>query len=34
LYGGIHYMPAIENGVDQGRKLGRYLVSKIGLKKK
>lgn len=33
LYGGIHYMPAIENGVAQGRKLGRYLVSKIKMKK-
>ena len=33
LYGGIHYMPAIENGVDQGRALGRYLVGKINLKK-
>lgn len=29
LYGGIHYMPAIVNGVEQGRKLGSYLVSKV-----
>ena len=29
LYGGIHYRPAIENGVKQGEKLGRYLVDKI-----
>ena len=29
LYGGIHYMPAIENGVTQGRKLGAYVVSKL-----
>ncbi len=33
LYGGIHYMPAIENGVSQGRKLGRLIVSRIQLKK-
>lgn len=33
LYGGIHYMPAIVNGVEQGRSLGRYLVGKIQLKK-
>ena len=29
LYGGIHYMPAIDNGVTQGRALGRYVVDKI-----
>ncbi len=29
LYGGIHYMPAITNGVEQGRKLGDFLVNKI-----
>jgi hypothetical protein len=33
LYGGIHYRPAIENGITQGRALGRYLVSKIRLKR-
>ncbi len=33
LYGGIHYMPAIKNGVSQGRKLGRYVVSRIKLKR-
>ncbi len=32
MYGGIHYMPAIENGVRQGRKLGGYVVSKIKMK--
>ncbi len=32
LYGGIHYMPAIENGVTQGRALGNYLVNKIELR--
>lgn len=29
LYGGIHYMPAIDDGVKQGRALGNYLVSKL-----
>lgn len=32
LYGGIHYMPAIENGVTQGRKLGNYVVDKLELR--
>ncbi len=30
LYGGIHYRPAIENGVEQGRKLGTFVVDKLG----
>ncbi len=29
LYGGIHYMPAIANGVTQGRKLGEFVVNKL-----
>ncbi len=29
LYGGIHYMPAIENGVTQGRALGQYVIDKL-----
>ncbi len=29
LYGGIHYMPAIENGIKQGRALGNYIVDKL-----
>jgi len=32
LYGGIHYMPAITNGVTQGRKLGAFIVDKLELK--
>ena len=32
LYGGIHYMPAIENGVTQGRSLGKYIVDHVTLK--
>jgi len=29
LYGGIHYRPAIENGVIQGRLLGNYVIENI-----
>ncbi len=29
LYGGIHYMPAIEHGVQQGKLLGEYMASKL-----
>jgi len=29
LYGGIHYIPAIEHGVNQGRALGRYIAEKL-----
>ena len=29
LYGGIHYMMAIDNGVDQGELVGNHIVSKI-----
>jgi len=29
LYGGIHYMPAIEDGVDQGQKVGEFLINKL-----
>lgn len=29
LYGGIHYRPAIDNGVEQGQRLGRFLVKKL-----
>ncbi|NND34221.1 MAG: vanadium-dependent haloperoxidase [Saprospiraceae bacterium] len=29
LYGGIHYMPAIKNGVEQGQALGRFVVDKL-----
>lgn len=30
LYGGIHYRPAIANGVAQGKRLGAYVVEKLG----
>lgn len=29
LYGGIHYMPAISNGVDHGLQIGNHIVSSI-----
>ena len=31
LYGGIHYMPAIETGLKQGRKVGEYVIENISL---
>ena len=33
LYGGIHYRPAIEYGVDQGKKVGEFVVSNLDTKK-
>lgn len=32
LYGGIHYMMAIDEGVAQGQKVGEYIVEKIQTK--
>jgi hypothetical protein len=32
LYGGIHYRPAIEYGVDQGRKVGEFVTENIATK--
>ncbi|MBT1706154.1 vanadium-dependent haloperoxidase [Chryseosolibacter indicus] len=29
MYGGIHYRPAVENGMVEGKALGQYLVEKI-----
>lgn len=29
LYGGIHYRPAIDHGVTEGRDLGNYVIEKI-----
>lgn len=31
LYGGIHYRPAIENGLEQGRKVGQQVVKRLKL---
>ncbi|MBK7008440.1 MAG: vanadium-dependent haloperoxidase [Saprospiraceae bacterium] len=33
LYGGIHYQPAITNGVDQGKKIGNHILNTIRFKK-
>jgi len=29
LYGGIHYMPAIEYGVEQGKQVGDYILANL-----
>jgi hypothetical protein len=29
LYGGIHYRPAIDDGVDQGQKISAYIISAL-----
>ncbi len=31
LYGGIHYRAAIDNGLDQGKKIGHFVADKLGL---
>ena len=31
LYGGIHYRPAIDYGVDQGTKVGEFIIANIDL---
>ena len=33
LYGGIHYKPAIVNGVVEGRALGNHIINKIKTKR-
>jgi hypothetical protein len=33
LYGGIHYMPAIKYGSEQGKKVGKYIVAKLHTRK-
>lgn len=33
LYGGIHYRPAIEEGVIEGRAVGQYIINKIRTRK-
>ena len=33
LYGGIHYMMAIENGVSQGEKVGNWVVKNVQTRK-
>lgn len=34
LYGGIHYMMAIENGVDQGQQVGEFVATHLTTRKK
>lgn len=31
FYGGIHYMPAIVNGSEEGKKIGEFVVSKLDM---
>jgi hypothetical protein len=33
LYGGIHYRPAIDDGVTQGRNVGQYVLEKVKLRR-
>jgi hypothetical protein len=33
LYGGIHYRPAIDYGVEQGRKVGQFIVKNVKTRK-
>ncbi|MEO6231372.1 MAG: vanadium-dependent haloperoxidase [Ferruginibacter sp.] len=33
FYGGIHYMPSITNGLDEGYKLGNFIADKLRTKK-
>ncbi|WP_237144710.1 vanadium-dependent haloperoxidase [Pontibacter pamirensis] len=34
LYGGIHFMPAIVNGAEEGKQVGAYVVSKLNTRKR
>jgi hypothetical protein len=29
LYGGIHYLPSLNNGLDQGRKIANFILAKL-----
>lgn len=31
FYGGIHFMEALNNGIDQGKKIGNYILEKLKL---
>ncbi len=31
FYGGIHFMEALDNGIDQGKKIGSYILEKLKL---
>lgn len=34
MYGGIHYMPAIENGLEEGKGVGKLILDKVDIYKK
>jgi hypothetical protein len=34
MYGGIHYRPAVQNGMLEGRALGNYIVQKLKTRRK
>ncbi|MEO5581064.1 MAG: vanadium-dependent haloperoxidase, partial [Saprospiraceae bacterium] len=33
FYGGIHFMPSIINGIEEGKNIGKYVMSRIKTKK-
>jgi len=33
MYGGIHYRPAFENGLTEGKSVGTYILSKVKTRK-
>jgi hypothetical protein len=33
FYGGIHYMPSIVNGIDEGRRIGNFAINKLKTRK-
>jgi len=33
FYGGIHYLPAIKNGVEQGKEIAQLINQKINTRK-
>jgi hypothetical protein len=34
LYGGIHFRPALDLGLEQGRKVGNWVITKVKTRKK
>ena len=33
MYGGIHYRPAVEEGMKEGREIGKYILQKVKTRK-
>ena len=33
FYGGIHYMPSITNGLEEGKKIGEFICQKLQARK-